>query len=91
MTSQKNLPAAPLGRAAKSVVLAAVLAAALGACGKSPAEISTAERVRLVEEKQKTAINVPQPRKNGETDGVAAAAPTNAQVLARDGNDVKRQ
>lgn len=55
------------GRTHKTRLTAAIVAVALSACGKSEVPISTADRVKIVEEKQKTDPNFHLENKANET------------------------
>ena len=58
----------------KLTLTAAVFAVALGACGKTEKPISTAERVKIVDEKQRTDLNFHLEKKAGGT-SIPAPAP----------------
>ena len=69
----------------KTLLATAIVAFALSACGKSESPISTADRVKIVEEKQKTDPNFHMEKKAAEATSnkppaVVPAAPVTVQV-----------
>ena len=73
------------GRTRKTLLTAAIVAATLSACGKSEVPISTADRVKIVEEKQKTDPNFHLEKKTAETtsskpNAVATPVPVTVQA-----------
>jgi hypothetical protein len=68
---------AGLGHARRRLLTAGFIMAALGACGKTETPISTADRIKMVEEKQKTDPNFYLEKKPAETSpNKPAIAPT---------------
>lgn len=73
------------GSTHKTLLAAAIFAATLSACGKSELPVSTADRVKIVEEKQKTDPNFHVEKKLTETKSnaptaVAPALPATVQA-----------
>ena len=74
-----------LGLAHKTLLAAAIAAATLSACGKSEVPVSTADRVKIVEERQKTDPNFYVEKQLSETKAntpstVAPALPATVQA-----------
>ena len=80
----RNLSVSASVAAGKSVLTAMLFAVALAACGKSDNKMTTADRVKLVEEKQKIDPDFHLQKKAGQTSPAtpapAAPAPTTVQA-----------
>ena len=85
----RNLSVSASVAAGKTVLTAMVFAVALAACGKSDNKMTTADRVKLVEEKQKIDPDFYLQKKAGQTPPatLAPAAPVPTTVQAPPSTD----
>ena len=85
----RNLSVSASVAAGKTVLTAMLIAVALAACGKSDNKMTTADRVKLVEEKQKIDPDFHLQKKAGQTSPatLAPAAPVPTTVQAPPSTD----